>query len=145
MGTEPEVQVATVFSNHLTNAILKYFTESGRLLEGAAFFKPLLEKDPEVAAILSRSYLGTDEEVRAVEIMHKALTQSTVSYGVLLVQIEFLRGKVFLFLIIRGQKGLLNRIFLEAKIRLGIETCQNGSHLRAVRIPDMVGAHRYIH
>ncbi len=73
---------------------MKYFTEAGRLSEGAAFFKPLLERDPEVAAILAKSYLGTDEEVRAVDVMHQALTKGTVSYGVLLVQIGFLRAKV---------------------------------------------------
>jgi hypothetical protein len=94
LGTEPQVQVATVFSNHLTNAIMKYFTESGRLSEGASFFKKLLEKDPEVAAVLAKAYIGTDEEIQAVKIMSNALTRKSVSYGVLLVQIDFLISKV---------------------------------------------------
>jgi hypothetical protein len=94
LGTEPEVQVATVFSNHLTNAIMRYFSDSGRLSEAADFFKLLIDKDPEVAAVLARSYLGTDEEVKAVDIMFSSLTKSTISYGTLLVQIDFLRAKV---------------------------------------------------
>ncbi|KAJ3102197.1 hypothetical protein HDU96_009714 [Phlyctochytrium bullatum] len=58
LGTEPEVQVATYFSNHLTNGIMKYFSECGRLEEAAKFFEPLFEKDPEVGAVLAKAYLG---------------------------------------------------------------------------------------
>ena len=73
---------------------MKYFTDAGRLAEGAAFFKTLLGHDPEVAAVLSKAYLGTDEEIRAVEIMNDAMMKPSVSYGVLMVQIDFLRSKV---------------------------------------------------
>ncbi|KAJ3108962.1 hypothetical protein HDU97_009695 [Phlyctochytrium planicorne] len=93
LGTEPEVQVATYFSNHLTNGIMKYFTECGRLDEAAKFFEPLFEKDPEVGAVLARSYLGTDEEIKAVDILHTSLKRQPLSYGVLLVQIDFLVQK----------------------------------------------------
>ncbi|KAI8847522.1 Chs5p-Arf1p-binding proteins-domain-containing protein [Chytridium lagenaria] len=89
LGTDPEVQVATYFSNHLTNGIMKYFMESGRLEEAAKFFEPLFEKDPEVGAVLARSYLGTDEEIKAVDTLYTALKRQPLSYGVLLVQIDF--------------------------------------------------------
>ena len=59
LGTEPEVQVATFFSNHLSNGVMKYFSEAGRLGEAAKFFEPLYKKDPEVGAVLARAYLGT--------------------------------------------------------------------------------------
>jgi hypothetical protein len=73
---------------------MKYFSDSGRLLEAADFFKLLIDKDPEVAAVLARSYLGTDEEVKAVDVMFSSLTKSNISYGTLLVQVDFLRAKV---------------------------------------------------
>lgn len=75
---------------------MKYFTESGRLSEAASFFEKLLDKDPEVATVLAKAYIGTDEEIQAVKIMSKALSRKNVSYGVLLVQIDFLRSKVVL-------------------------------------------------
>ena len=78
----------------MTNAIYKYFSESGRLLEAAEFFKSLIEKDFEIVAVLAKSYLGTDEEIQAVDVLYHAATKSTVSYGVLMVQIDFLVSKV---------------------------------------------------
>jgi hypothetical protein len=74
---------------------MKYFTESGRLSEGASFFEKLLDKDPEVATVLAKAYIGTDEEIQAVKIMSNALSRKNFSYGVLLVQIDFLRSKVY--------------------------------------------------
>ncbi|KAJ3044657.1 hypothetical protein HK097_001414, partial [Rhizophlyctis rosea] len=93
LGTEPEVQVATFFSNHLSNGVMKYFSEAGRLGEAAKFFEPLYKKDPEVGAVLAKAYLGTDEEIKAVEILHEALKRQPLSYGLLLIQIDFLRAK----------------------------------------------------
>ncbi|TPX37621.1 hypothetical protein SmJEL517_g00625 [Synchytrium microbalum] len=93
LGTEAEVQVATYFSNHLTNGIMKYFGQANRLGEAAKFLEPLYKKDPEVGAVLAKSLLGTDEEIKAVQTMHEALSKNPLSYGLLLVQIEFLKGK----------------------------------------------------
>ncbi|KAI9094924.1 Chs5p-Arf1p-binding proteins-domain-containing protein [Phlyctochytrium arcticum] len=93
LGTSPEVQNATFCSNHLTNGIMKYFLNAGRPGEAAKFFKPLYEKDAEVGAILAQAYMETDEEIKAVEVLHEAIKRQPMSYGILLVQIEFLRKK----------------------------------------------------
>ncbi|KAI8819368.1 Chs5p-Arf1p-binding proteins-domain-containing protein [Fimicolochytrium jonesii] len=93
LGTDPEVQNATFWSNHLTNGVSDYFKEAGRTGEGAKFFQPLYEKDAEVGAVLARSYLDTDEEIHAVEVLHKALKRHPTSHGLLLVQTDFLRKK----------------------------------------------------
>lgn len=58
LGTEPEVQVATYFSNHLTNGLMKYFGEAGRLGDAAKFFESLYKKDWEVGAVLAKAYLA---------------------------------------------------------------------------------------
>ncbi|KAJ3157715.1 hypothetical protein HDU89_000092 [Geranomyces variabilis] len=93
LGTEPEVQNATFCSNHLTNGIIKYFADAGRIGEAAKFFQAMYEKDAEVGAVLARVHLDTDEEIKAVEVLYNALKRNPSSHGLLLVQIDFLKNK----------------------------------------------------
>jgi Chs5-Arf1p-binding protein BUD7/BCH1 len=58
LGSSVEVQVPTLTSNHLTVAIIKYFEESGRLKDAAAFFEPLFNEDLEVGPVLASCYIG---------------------------------------------------------------------------------------
>src|ERR1700753_965358 len=58
VGSDPEVQVATVVSNHLTSAVMKYFGDSGRYQHAANLFEKLLPREPEVASLLAKSYIG---------------------------------------------------------------------------------------
>lgn len=58
MGSDPEIQVATNVTNHLTAATIKYFADSFRLGRAANLFEKMAEKEPEVAALLARSYIG---------------------------------------------------------------------------------------
>lgn len=59
LGSSVEVQVPTLTSNHLTVALMKYFGESGRLMDAAAFFEPLFREDLEVGAALASCYIGS--------------------------------------------------------------------------------------
>jgi tetratricopeptide (TPR) repeat protein len=111
VGSDPEVQVATVVSNHLTSAVMKYFGNSGRYQHAANLFEKLLPREPEVASLLAKSYIGMcelinqffhivtdpgrfpDEEVKAVQVMNHAMNESNHSYTLLHVQCEFLRSK----------------------------------------------------
>ncbi|KAI6021655.1 hypothetical protein PISMIDRAFT_673903 [Pisolithus microcarpus 441] len=93
VGSDPEVQVATVVSNHLTAGILKYFGGSGRWQQAANLFEKLSAREPEVASLLARSYLGMNEEVKAVQIMSNAIKHTPRSYTLLHVQSDFLRSK----------------------------------------------------
>jgi len=93
LGTEPEVQVATYVSNHLSNGLMKYFGNSYRYDIAAKFFQPLSEKDPEVSVLLAKSFIGYDEEIKAIEVLNKALKAKPQSYSLILVQIDFLRKK----------------------------------------------------
>lgn len=61
LGSDPEIQVATVVNNHLTAGIFKYFQDSYRLDRAANLFERMMDKEPEVAALLARSYLGMSE------------------------------------------------------------------------------------
>lgn len=58
VGSDPEIQVATVVSNHLTNAVMKYFGDSGRYQHAANLFEKLSAKEPEVSSLLAKSYIG---------------------------------------------------------------------------------------
>ncbi|KAF8067804.1 Chs5p-Arf1p-binding proteins-domain-containing protein [Lyophyllum atratum] len=93
VGSDPEIQVATVVSNHLTAGILKYFGESGRYQQAANLFEKLTAREPEIASLLAKSYIGMNEEVKAVQIMASAMKQTPQSYTLLHVQCDFLRSK----------------------------------------------------
>lgn len=58
LGSDPEIQVATNVTNHLTAAILKFFADSLRLERAANLFERMMIKEPEIAALLARSYIG---------------------------------------------------------------------------------------
>ncbi|BEJ01799.1 hypothetical protein CcaverHIS631_0604810 [Cutaneotrichosporon cavernicola] len=93
LGSDPEVQVATVVSNHLTAGIFKYFADSFRLERAANLFEKMYGRDPEVAALLAQSYIGMNEEIKAVQVMNAALKQAPTSYPVLLAQVDLLLSK----------------------------------------------------
>ncbi|KAH8102294.1 chaps-domain-containing protein [Cristinia sonorae] len=93
VGSDPEIQVATVVSNHLTNAIMKYFGDSGRYQHAANLFEKVIVKEPEVSSLLAKSYIGMHQEVRAVQIMATAMKQNPQSYTLLHVQCDFLKSK----------------------------------------------------
>lgn len=58
LGSDPEVQVATTASNHLTAGVLKYFSDSFRLERAANLFERMYAREPEVAALVAKSYIG---------------------------------------------------------------------------------------
>lgn len=93
VGSDPEIQVATVVSNHLTAGIVKYFGDSGRCQPAANLFEKLAAREPEIASLLARSYIGMNEEVKAVQIMSAAMKHTPHSYTLLHVQSDFLRSK----------------------------------------------------
>ncbi len=93
LGSEPEIQVATVVSNHLSNGILKYFGEANRFEQAVNLFEKLYAREPEVAALVAQAYLGMNEEMKAVQIMHHAIKANPQSYALLHIQADFLRKR----------------------------------------------------
>ncbi|PWN29175.1 chaps-domain-containing protein [Jaminaea rosea] len=93
LGSDPEIQVATVVSNHLTKGILKYFGEASRYEQAVNLFEKLYAREPEVAALVAQAYIGMHEEIKAVQIMHSAIKTTPHSYALLHVQADFLRAK----------------------------------------------------
>ncbi|KAJ7669381.1 Chs5p-Arf1p-binding proteins-domain-containing protein [Mycena polygramma] len=95
VGSDPEIQVASVTTNHLTAGLLKYFGASGRYQQAANLFEKLVVREPEVSSLLARAYLGMHEEVKALQIMSTALRNAPgpSSYTLLHAQCDFLRDK----------------------------------------------------
>jgi hypothetical protein len=63
LGSEPEIQVATIVSNHLASGIMKYFGDSFRYDQAANLFEKMAVREPEVASLLARSYVGMSAPV----------------------------------------------------------------------------------
>ncbi|KAJ1025910.1 hypothetical protein NDA16_002536 [Ustilago loliicola] len=93
LGSDPEIQVATVVSNHLTAGIFKYFGEASRYEQAVNLFEKLWAREPEVAALVAQSYIGMNEEIKAVQVMHTAIKETPQSYALLHAQVDFLRSK----------------------------------------------------
>ena len=50
--------MASVVSNHLTAGIMKYFGDSFRFQQAANLFEKVSVREPEVASLLAKSYIG---------------------------------------------------------------------------------------
>lgn len=82
---------------------MKYFTDNFRSHRAVGLFERLSEKDPEIAVLLAKSYMGmstsqvaqanVDEEIKAVKIIHQALQANPLSYPLLHSQVDFLLSK----------------------------------------------------
>ncbi|KAI9341620.1 Chs5p-Arf1p-binding proteins-domain-containing protein [Pilaira anomala] len=93
LGSKPEIQVATSVHNHLTDGIMKYFADSFRFAPAIELFEKLHQKDPEVGALLAKTYIDQNEEIKAIKVLYHDLELNSMSYPLLHVQVDFLRSK----------------------------------------------------
>lgn len=99
LGSDPEIQVATVAKNHLANGLLKYFGQANRSEVAVNLFEKLYAREPQCAALVAQAYLNMNEEMKAVAVMHDALVDAaqgsmpSESYALLHVQADFLRRR----------------------------------------------------
>ena len=93
LGSDPEIQVPNLVSNHLTTGLINYIHTSGRYASGINLFEKLRTKDPEIASLLARVYISADEEVKAVQLLHEAIQELPMDYSLLDCQAEFLNHK----------------------------------------------------
>ncbi|RCH80468.1 hypothetical protein CU098_005565 [Rhizopus stolonifer] len=93
LGSNPEIQTATTVHNHLTSGVMKYFGDSFRYGPAIELYEKLRKKDPEVGALLAQSFIGQNQEMKAVKVLNDDLKRMPMSYSLLHVQIDFLRSK----------------------------------------------------
>ncbi|CCX34663.1 Chs5p-Arf1p-binding proteins-domain-containing protein [Pyronema domesticum] len=93
LGSDPEVQVPNVVSNHLTSGLLAYIHTTGRFASGVNLFEKLRSKEPEVASLLARVLIDSDEEVKAVQLLYDTVKILPMDNSLLDVQAEFCMRK----------------------------------------------------
>ncbi|KAL5411916.1 hypothetical protein PMIN03_004540 [Paraphaeosphaeria minitans] len=93
LGSDPEIQVPNLVSNHLTTGLLNYIHTTGRYASGINLFEKLRTKDPEISSLLARVYIEADEEVKAVQLLHEAIQDLPMDYSLLDCQAEFCNKK----------------------------------------------------
>ncbi|KAF2398500.1 chaps-domain-containing protein [Trichodelitschia bisporula] len=93
LGSDPEIQVPNLVSNHLTTGLLEYIRTTGRYTSGINLFEKLRTRDPEISSLLARVYIAADEEVKAVQLLHESIQSLPMDYSLLDCQAEFLNNK----------------------------------------------------
>ncbi|KAF3923029.1 hypothetical protein ABW20_dc0104218 [Dactylellina cionopaga] len=93
LGSDPEVQVPNLVSNHLTTGILRYIHTTGRYTSGVNLFEKLRTKYPEVASLLARVLVDADEEVKAVQLLYDTIKVLPMDHALLDVQADFCQSK----------------------------------------------------
>ena len=93
LGSDPEIQVPNLVSNHLTSGLLQYIKTTGRYASGINLFEKLRERDPEICSLLARVYILADEEVKAVQLLHEAVQELPMDYSLLDCQAQFCNDK----------------------------------------------------
>lgn len=93
LGSDPEIQVPNIVSNHLTTGLLAYIKTSGRYASGINLFEKLRTRDPEISSLLARVYIAADEEVKAVQLLHEAIEELPMDYSLLDCQAEYCNSK----------------------------------------------------
>ena len=93
LGSDPEIQVPNLVSNHLTSGLLNYIYTTGRYTSGENLFEKLRSRDPEISSLLSRVLISGDEEVKAVSLLKDAIEELPMDYSLLDCQATFLQNK----------------------------------------------------
>ncbi|KAF2500971.1 chaps-domain-containing protein [Lophium mytilinum] len=93
LGSDPEIQVPNLVSNHLTTGLLEYINTTGRYASGINLFEKLRTRDPEISSLLARVYIAADEEVKAVQLLHETIQDLPMDYSLLDCQAEFCNKK----------------------------------------------------
>jgi tetratricopeptide (TPR) repeat protein len=93
LGSDPEIQVPNLVSNHLTTGLLDYIHTTGRYASGINLFEKLRTRDPEISSLLARVYIEADEEVKAVQLLHEAIQDLPMDYSLLDCQADFCNKK----------------------------------------------------
>ncbi|SLM38097.1 Tetratricopeptide-like helical domain [Lasallia pustulata] len=93
LGSEPEIQVPNLVSNHLTTGLINYIHTTGRYASGINLFEKLRSRDPEISSLLARVFIFADEEVQAVKLLYEAILELPMDYSLLDCQATFCQSK----------------------------------------------------
>ena len=93
LGSDPEIQVPNLVSNHLTTGLINYISTTGRYTSGINLFEKLRARDAEISSLLAQVYFAADEEVKAARLLHDAIQELPMDYSLLDAQANFCKSK----------------------------------------------------
>ncbi|MCJ1473788.1 hypothetical protein MMC13_002439 [Lambiella insularis] len=93
LGSDPEIQIPNLVSNHLTTGLLSYIHTTGRYASGQNLFEKLRSRDSEISSLLAKVLISGDEEVKAVRLLKDAIEELPMDYSLLDCQATFLQSK----------------------------------------------------
>jgi hypothetical protein len=92
-GHNDEAVNPTISNNYLTQAIVKYFTETKKQDKAIKFFKEIYKMNPEIGSVISKLYFESNKEIQGITILHQAIKGGCSSYELLITQANFLRER----------------------------------------------------
>lgn len=89
IGCVSEVQTPTLVNNYLVDGFLKFIQVSGLYEPAIEILERLSEIDPEVNSLLAKVLLLSNEEVKAVRVLHDSIVQNPRDSNILQVQADY--------------------------------------------------------
>ncbi|KAG4095189.1 chaps-domain-containing protein [Neocallimastix lanati (nom. inval.)] len=93
IGHNDEAVKPTISNNYLTQAIVKYFTNTKKQDKAIKYFQEIYKINPEIGSVISKLYFESNKGIEGVVTLHKAITGGCHSYELLITQANFLREK----------------------------------------------------
>jgi len=93
IGHNDEAVNPTICNNYLTEAIVKYFTDTKKQDKAIEFFKEIYKMNPEISSVIAKLYFEKNFGIEGIVTLHKAIQNGCESYEVLITQANFLRQK----------------------------------------------------
>lgn len=89
LGCVPEVQAPTLVNNYLVDGFIKFVKISGLYEPAIKALQRLAKIEPEALTVLARTLLLDNEEVQAVQTMHKGILENPRDHNLLELQAEY--------------------------------------------------------
>jgi len=79
-GQNDEAINSTISNNYLTQAIVKYFTNTKKQDKAIKFFQDIYKTNPEIGSVIAKLYFESNREIEGITTLHKAIQGGCRSY-----------------------------------------------------------------
>ncbi|OUM70278.1 hypothetical protein PIROE2DRAFT_1696, partial [Piromyces sp. E2] len=93
IGQNDEAVSPTISNNYLTQAIVKYFSNTKKHNKAIKFFEEIYKTRPEIGSVISKLYFDSSRVIEGITTLHKAIQSGSRSYELYIAQANFLREK----------------------------------------------------
>ncbi|ORX45178.1 chaps-domain-containing protein [Piromyces finnis] len=92
-GQNDEAIHPTISNNYLTQAIVKYFTNTKKQDKAIKFFQEIYKTNPEIGSVISKLSFDSNHVIEGITTLHNAVQSGSHSYELFIAQANFLREK----------------------------------------------------